>query len=148
MMYRFLLPEIKYLMSYVLLTFLRSFVEATASQTAPGSRLLNRRVGFPVTGSGSIPGPPNAGGGGPPLAFQLHDAGARPPPDSLAPPPPLAVAPPPPLHDAGARPPSDNICPPPPMVLSGTGGKHFCVFFAMSEEKLSCRSVTGLIGEL
>jgi hypothetical protein len=105
-----------------------SFVEATASQTAPGSRLLNRRVGFPATGSCSAPGPPYAGGVGPPLSSQLHDAGARPPPDALAPPPPLAVAPPP-LHDAGARPPSDVICPPPPMLPSGAGGKHFCVFF-------------------
>jgi hypothetical protein len=105
-----------------------------SSRIPPG--LLNRRVGFPATGSGSAPGPPN---GGPPLSSQLHDAGARPPPDALAPPPPpLAVAAPPlhdagahsppPLHDAGARPPSDGICPPPPMLLSGAGGKNFCVF--------------------
>jgi hypothetical protein len=143
-MHRFLLYGNK--ISYVLLTFLCSFVEATASQTAPGSRLLNRRVGFPATGSGSTPGPPNAGGGAAPLSSQLHDAGARPLPDALAPPPPpLAVAPPPlrdagarpppplavappPLHDAGARPPSDVNCPPPPMLPSGAGGKHFCVF--------------------
>ena len=142
-------------MSRVLLIFLCSFVEATASQTAPGSRLLNRRVGFPATSnSGSTPGPPN--NGGPPLSSQLHDAGARPLHDALAPPPPLAVAPPPlavalspPLHDAGARPPSDVICPPPPMLPSGAGGKHLCVFFLPCQNRrMSCSGVTGLIGVL
>jgi hypothetical protein len=151
-------------MPSVLLTFLCSFVEATASQTAPGSRLLNRRVGFPPTSSGSTPGPPlssqlhDAGARPPPDALALppplavapsplHDAGARPPPDAMAPPPPLAVAPLPPLHDAGARPSSDVICPPPPMLLSGAGGKHFCVIFC-HVRRMSCSGVTGLIGDL
>ena len=62
-----------------------SYNESSIQQQHPTGAKLNKRVGFPSVA------PPTLPGTGPPP--RLHDAGARPPADSMLPPPPALSVP-------------------------------------------------------